>query len=187
MQKIVFPKIFFLMMLVITAPACRRWRKTQKEKMQLLEYAGKQVAAYSLIINGIECKQCIHAVLKKLGKIQGIHRVTCVCPKNDYTKSRIECTVTKTADGFPFEQIKKVLSVDDFILARVFGEFSGIVTKASNNTFSFKMFGQEGVFDCSIPEIVLAEWIQQQITTRDIKAFGVLDIENKRFTIEQML
>jgi hypothetical protein len=188
MKKTIILRTFLLVVLLLV-PACRRWRsaKTHDHAVLTHKYNNKQVTDYILIINGIECKQCIRAVLKKLSKVPAVQHIDCTCPKNDYTKSRMECTVTKTVDGFPVELVKKILLVDDFVLASVLGEFSGTVTKAANNMLSFKLTGQELIVDFIANEMLLAELAQQQAVSREIKAVGVLDLENKRFTVEQVL
>ena len=187
MRKTLVFRTYFLLIFLIAVSGCRRWRTEKNSPQKVFRaYAATKVTGYSLTIGGIECKQCVHTVLKKLDKISGVNRVTCVCPKNDYTKSRIDCIVDSVHD-FPLALIKKVLLINDFSLTFVNGEFHGLVKKNDDNTFSFVINGDESIFGCQASDIVIAEWLQQNIITRDINAVGTLDLEHNRFIIEQIV
>jgi hypothetical protein len=116
--------VFWLCFLLI---GCRVKRKNETV---FRRFKKKNNEFFVMQINGVECRQCAIAALKRLKAVTQIDHVDCVCPRGHYEKASFECYIKKNKEkSLPLTEMHHSLGRDDFEIKSLGGVFEGIVTE----------------------------------------------------------
>lgn len=127
-------------------PACKNTHKKLTAIDQTcFSHAKMKKQKYRLRIAGVECKQCVWAVLSALNEIKEITDVACVCHKKQYDEAYFLCTFSQKISVLPLEDIKKRLADENFEVESLYGRFKGVVFRKNTEYFLHTKHVQEPV------------------------------------------
>jgi hypothetical protein len=173
--------ILFGMLYCFLLPACRRWHV--KKSIKKAEHHA-QFCAYAFSIEGIECKECVRAIVRDLRDSKLISYAEAICPKHDCSKTRITGYLEKQQE-FPVQKIKQTIDRDHFTLTSITGLFSGMITQ-KNQTLFFKPHGA----DFELMLVVNAADFTQDIpvlkpSVNETSLFGSIRFDTNQFIVER--
>lgn len=172
---------FFLILFLLSA--CRRWhvkRNTVKINNQINKHAN--LLSYELSIDGIECKECVRTILHAIKNY--VTYAECICPKKDFSKTKITCFVEKKHKEFSIQKISALLAKEDFLLRNVKGTFVGTILQEENGQLFFSSSSFDDKFSLVLDPAKLATAsLKLKPTVSDITLYGILQLDKKQFLV----
>ncbi len=166
-------KKLLLFCVCLVLPACKNvHKKLTAIDQTCFSRAKAKKQQYRLRIAGVECKQCVWAVLRALNEIKEITDVACVCHKRKYDEAHFLCTFSPKISVLPLENIKERLADENFEIESLYGRFNGTIFCKNTEYFLHVKQAQEPVK--LLADQCVLDMLSAHTSQKDAKKISIL-------------
>lgn len=168
-----------LILLPITLPACHL-KKHKKRAIAPLSSPSNFIR-YQLEIAGIECTECIRAIIRNLHKNTPCAYIECRCPKKNVSNAHINCFIDQEK-LFPLQQITELVSTEHFRLTKITGAYRGILCEKEQKLL---FTPQESSLTLDLVRDARYNQALPEASAIPITLYGTIDLDKHLFIVHE--